>query len=114
MIITKTTPFTKPEIEKLRERYDIYIKTVIDIDQKVCSAGSEMHFDCEQILLERGSKQHALWGGGIDLDTNELDCVSFINIRPKDGNRSKEIESEKIRESFYNLMKYFFREVYEY
>lgn len=114
MIITKSSPFTRDEIEKLRERYDIYIKTVIDIDQKICSAGSEMHFDCEQVLLERGSSQYALWGGGIDLDTQDLDCVSFINIRPKDGNRSKEIESDKVREKFYTLMKYFFREVYEY
>lgn len=114
MIITKSTPFTKEDIEKARERYDVYIKTVIDLEQKICSAGPEMHFDAEQILLERGSNQQALWGGGIDLDTQDLDCVSFINIRPLDGNRSKEIESEKVREKFYNLMKYFFREVYEY
>lgn len=114
MIITKSSPFTRAEIEKLRERYDVYIKTVIDIEQKICSAGSEMHFDCEQVLLDRGSAQNALWGGGIDLDTNELDCVSFINIRPKDGNRSKEIEGDKVRTTFYTLMKYFFREVYEY
>lgn len=114
MIITKSSPFTKAEIEKVRERYDIYIKTVIDIEQKVCSAGPEMHFDSEQVLLDRGSAQHALWGGGIDLDSQDLDCVSFINIRPQDGNRSKEIENDKVREKFYTLMKYFFREVYEY
>jgi hypothetical protein len=32
MIITKSTPFSKDEINKLREVFDSYIKTVIDIN----------------------------------------------------------------------------------
>ncbi len=32
MMLTRATPFTKEEITQLRERFDIYIKTVIDID----------------------------------------------------------------------------------
>lgn len=31
MIITKPDPFTKKEIKKLREEFDVYIKTVINI-----------------------------------------------------------------------------------
>jgi 5'(3')-deoxyribonucleotidase len=52
MIITKSEPFTKAEIEKLKELYDVYIKTVIDIQRKVCSAGAERHFESEKILLD--------------------------------------------------------------
>jgi len=35
MIITKGEPYTKEEIKKLREKFDVYIKTVIDIEKKV-------------------------------------------------------------------------------
>ena len=61
----------------------------IDIKKKVCSAGCDRHFDSENILLEQGSKQEDLWGGGIDLETMTIDCNSMINIRPKQNNKSK-------------------------
>ena len=35
MIFTKSKPYTKEEIQKLREQFDVYIKTVIDIEKKV-------------------------------------------------------------------------------
>ncbi|MBI3984438.1 MAG: hypothetical protein HY344_00640 [Candidatus Levybacteria bacterium] len=111
MIITKSTPFTKDEIEKLKELFDIYIKTVIDIKKKVCSAGCDRHFDSEKILLSEGSNQSNLWGGGIDLETKIIDCNSFINVRPTDKNTSNEIQDPKIREEFEDLTKYFFGEV---
>jgi len=53
MIITKSDPFEKEEIEKLREMFDIYIKTVVDIKKKICSAGCDRHFDSEKLLLEQ-------------------------------------------------------------
>ena len=33
MIITKSEPFTKEEIIKLKELFDVYIKTVIDVEK---------------------------------------------------------------------------------
>jgi hypothetical protein len=113
MIITKSTPYTREDIEKLSEQFEIYIKTVIDIEKKVCSAGCDRHFESEQILLERGSKQSDLWGGGIDLETRTIDFNSFINIRPGDHNTSNEIQSESIRKTYEELTKYFFKELYE-
>src|SRR5689334_10196091 len=91
MIITKSTPFSKVEIEKVREVFDTYIKTVIDIEKRICSAGANRHFESEKILLERGSQQSDVWGGGIDLYTKEIDFNSFINIRPADNNPGNEI-----------------------
>lgn len=113
MIITKNTPYTKEEIEKLREFFDPYIKTVIDIKRKVCSAGCDRYFESEQILLEQGSKQADVWGGGIDTDTKEIDFNSFINIRPNDNNPSNDILDEKRRKLYDELTKYFFKELYE-
>lgn len=112
MIITKAEPFTSEEIKKARELFNVYIKTVIDIKRRICSAGCDRHFESEKILLEQGSKQSDLWGGGIDIDTKMVDCNSFINIRPADNNRSNEIQDPKNREEFEKLMKCFFKEIY--
>ena len=108
MIITKNTFYTEEEIEKLSELFDIYIKTVIDIKRKVCSAGCDRHFDSEKILLDQGSKQENLWGGGIDLETKIIDCNSMINIGPQQGNTSNEIQDKTRRQEFEKLTKYFF------
>ena len=113
MIITKSEPFTKEEIEKVKELFDIYIKTVIDVERKICSAGADRHFESEKILLEDGSRQSDLWGGGIDLEAKIIDCNSFINVRPIDKNTSNEIQNEKLRKQFEDLSKYFFKEIYE-
>jgi hypothetical protein len=113
MIITKSEPFTKEEIIKLQEQFDTYIKTVIDINRKKCSAGMDRHFEGEQILLEQGSSQSDVWGGGIDLETQIIDYNSFINIRPNDNNTSNEIQSEQIRKIYEEQTKFFFKNIYE-
>lgn len=111
MIITKSEPFTKEDIEKLQEVFDVYIKTVIDIKKKVCSAGMDRHFEGEKILLEQGSKQEDLWGGGLDLETKTIDFNSFINIRPNDNNTSNEIQDPAIRKTYEDLTKFFFKDI---
>lgn len=111
MIFTQSTPFTSEQIEQLKEQFEVYIKTVIDIERKVCSAGMNRHYEGEQILLEQGSQQSDIWGGGIDLETKEIDYNSFINIRPRDNNTKNDIISEKIREKYKELTEYFFAEI---
>jgi len=111
MIITQSTPFTTTQIEQLKQQFDIYIKTVIDIENKICSAGMDRHFEGEQILLKHGSKQSNIWGGGVDLITKEIDYNSFINIRPNDNNPKNEIQSEKIKKEYKKLTNYFFQEI---
>lgn len=112
MIITKNTLYTKKEIKLLKELFDVYIKTVIDLEKKICSAGCNRHFESEKILLEQESAQKNLWGGGIDLETKTIDCNSFINIRSGQGNTSNEIQDKETREKFIILMKYFFKKIY--
>lgn len=111
MIITKNTPFTLDEIEKLKEVFDVYIKTVIDIEKKICSAGCDRHFESEQLLLQQGSKQDNIWGGGIDLESKIIDYNSFINIRPTQNNTSNEIQNEELRNKYKELTIYFFKEI---
>lgn len=108
MIFTKTEPFTDEEIVKLREMFDPYVKTVIDIEKKICSAGMARHFEGEKLLLEQGSKQFNIWGGGIDISSSVIDFNSFINIRPQDNNPSNEILSNDARKRYEELTRYFF------
>ena len=111
MIVTKSEPFTAAEIKQAQEQFEVYIKTVIDIEKKICSAGADRHFESEQLLLEAGSKQSDLWGGGIDLATKIIDFNSFINIRPNDNNTSNEIQDGDIRNKYEELTRFFFKEV---
>lgn len=111
MIFTKKEPYTKDEIGKLKECFDVYIKTVIDIKNKICSAGMSRHFEGEKILLDQGSSQSDIWGGGIDLEIKIIDYNSFINIRPTQNNPSNEILDPEIRKLYEDLTKYFFKEV---
>lgn len=112
MIITKSEPYTKIEIQKLQEQFGTYIKTVIDIENKICSAGADRHFESEIILLDQGLWQRNIWGGGIDINSKVIDYNSFINIRPNDNNNSNEIQSEKIRNVYKELTEYFFSQIY--
>lgn len=113
VIITKKEPFTRKEIGKLRECFDVYIKTVIDVEKKICSAGMDRHFEGEKILLGQGSRQSDVWGGGVDIETKEIDYNSFINIRSSDNNASNEIQDSRIRKKYEEITKYFFGEIYE-
>lgn len=113
MIVTKETPYTKDEIGKLKEVFGMYIKTVIDVKRKVCSAGCDRHYESEKVLLDEGSNQNDIWGGGIDLETMTVDFNSFINIRPLNNNRSNEIQDEHTRKQYEELSKFFFKEIYE-
>jgi len=113
MIISTAIPFTKEQIKQLQEQFDVYIKTVIDIDKKLCIAGMDRHYEGEEILLAGGSKQSNIWGGGIDLSSKEIDYNSFINIRPNDNNTSNEIQSAETRKVYLELSQYFFEGIYE-
>ena len=111
MIITKFEPYTAEEIKQLAEKFEIYIKTVIDLENKVCSAGMDRHFEGEQILLNEGSRQSKIWGGGLNLETKEIDFNSFINIRPRDNNSKNELLDPELRQQYEALTKYFFQEI---
>lgn len=112
MTILTSKPYTSEEIEQLKELFEVYIKTVIDINRRICVAGMDRHFEGEQMMLEKGSLQSDIWGGGIDLETMEIDYNSFINIRPYDNNLKNEIQSESIKQKFKELTEYFFQNLY--
>lgn len=104
-VIILTKKASAEEIDKMGYEYGNYIKVVVDIKKGILAGGAAMHYDEERLLLEYGSKQEDLWGGGIDLKTGQIDYNSMINIRPKQENPSREIMSKDIRERFSKIVK---------
>ena len=96
MLIIVRSKVDPETLKKIAEDLKGYIKVVVDVRRKILSAGGEKHVDGEQLLLKDGSHQEDLWGAGLDLETDEMDFDSLINLRPA-RNRSREILDEKIR-----------------
>lgn len=82
-----------------------YIKVVVDIEGNILAGGGARHVDGEQVLLQDGSKQEHLWGGGLDLEGGEIDYNSMINIRPQQQNLSRDIMSQEVRYAFDTIVK---------
>lgn len=97
------------EIKKAGEDYDNYIKLTIDIEKEVIALGGEFHADAEEKLLRIGSKQENIWGGGLNLETGEIETNAIINIRSRQNNPSNEIIDSKVRERFINIARNFLK-----
>ena len=97
MVILVASRLSDEDIQKIAEDLEGYIKFVVDIERGILAAGVTRHVQSEELLLKQGSKQQHLWGGGLDLETGALDFDSMINIRPTDGNTSREVLSQEIR-----------------
>jgi len=99
---------TKDEILNLRKKYGDYIKLTIDVGNQWIIAGGELHADGEKILLEKGSSQDNVWGGGINLADSQVDTTAVLNIRPRLGNDNLEILDSEIRGKFTAIVKKYF------
>lgn len=104
MLLLISKKATKQQIQDIAEDFGGYIKVVVDIQKKILAGGGGMHADAEKLLLENGSKQENLWGGGLDLETGEIDFDSLINIRPHQSNPSREVLSSTIRSKMIEII----------
>lgn len=87
---------SEEQLEQSKEEYGEYIKIVVDIKKEVLTLGGEWHADGEKVLLGNGSVQGDLWGGGVNLETKEIDFNSLINIR-FGVNESMEVVDPEVR-----------------
>ncbi|OGM15256.1 hypothetical protein A2V56_04050 [Candidatus Woesebacteria bacterium RBG_19FT_COMBO_42_9] len=109
MIVYLEKPATYDEIKRASEEFGTYIKISVDILRKVAVIGGKLHADEERLLLEKGSKQENIWGGGYDMKSGRIDSQAVINIRPGKGNDSMEILDPNIRKNFLSLAKKFLK-----
>jgi hypothetical protein len=94
---------TSQQIDTMLTEHKFYIKLAIDIDRLFLAGGGEMHFDCEQMLLNEGSHQENIWGAGFMPETQKITYDSLINIRSRQ-NRSMEILDSAIREQIDHII----------
>lgn len=104
MLVIIRKKATAREIEQLASGIEGYIKVVVDIGRKIAAGGGFKHVDGEQMLLQDGSKQANLWGGGIDLLTKDIDFDSIINVRPSQ-NESREVLDPQIRKEVERIIR---------
>ena len=87
--------------------YGDMIKGVVDVDQELLALDAELHSDLEGLLLKEGSQQETLWGINLYPEADDEDFLEFdslINIRPRQGNRSRDVENEEIRERIRSIV----------
>ncbi len=84
------------------------IKAVVDIEKGLVAIDAELHADLEQLLLTNGSNQDSLWGINLypeDSDEDFIEFDSMINIRPRQNNKSRDVENPEIRQKIQEIVK---------
>ena len=96
MIFILTECATPDQVAEMLKPLGTYIKLAIDVERALVAGGGELHYDCEQALLEQGSRPTDVWGADWD-PVGEVRFESLINIRPHQGNPGMELQSPKLR-----------------
>ena len=107
-IVTEQEKISKSEfVEMSGKMYGGLVKGVVDIEKEIIAVDAELHADLEALLLENGSKQDVLWGINLypeESDENFLEFDSMINIRPRQGNKSRGVEDIEIQKRIRDIV----------
>ena len=96
MVLILKERATPEQIAEMLQVFGTYIKLAVDVEREVVAGGGELHHDCEQALLDDGSRQTDIWGADWD-PVGEVRFESLINIRPRQGNPDLELQSPELR-----------------
>ena len=84
------------------------VKAVVDLAQGTMVVGCVMHADAEALLIAVGSAQGDLWGINLYPDrygtADFIEYDSVINIRSRQGNRSRSVENPETRAAIVALV----------
>jgi len=105
MVVIFKDKATKEQIEEVTRVYPGYTKVVVDIENGLVAAGSEYHIDCEQALIDSGSIQENLWGGGFRFENKEVDFIGLTNYKVNIKHFSYEISPPEIREKMERIIR---------
>lgn len=97
------------ELSDMAEKmYGSLVKADVDVSKSILIVDMGMHADEEAYLMENGSKQTDLWGINLhpsDYGTDDfIEFDSMINIRPRQGNPSKDVLDPQIRQNIITLV----------
>jgi hypothetical protein len=97
MILLLRERATPEQLELMLQQHKFYIRTAVDIERRVLVGGGGLHADCEEKLLDDGSRQQNIWAASFMPITGKIIYESMVNLRPRQ-NRSMEILDSNIRE----------------
>ena len=83
------------------------IKAVVDVQKVIIGLDAELHADIERELLLQESEQTDLWGINLYPEMEGEDFIEFdslINIRPHQGNRSRDVQDPAVREQLIKVV----------
>ncbi len=99
---------SRQELQEIAEElFGDLVKAVVDVEKGIMAIGGELHSDEEAVLLEQGSKQENLWGINIYPQESQERWIEFdsvINIRPAQGNRSRNVQDPRTRERIIQIV----------
>ena len=99
---------TKLELAEIaKERFGDLVKAVVDVEKGIMTIGGELHSDEESLLMGQGSRQQDLWGVNLYPDKSGDDFIEFdsvINLRPSQGNRSRDVVDPQIRQKIREIV----------
>ena len=98
------------QVAEMLLAFGTYIKLAVDVEREIVAGGGDLHYDCEQALLEDGSRQENVWGADWD-PVGEVRFESLINIRPRQGNLGLELQSPQLRERVERIVRRVFEGV---
>jgi hypothetical protein len=91
------------------EGFGDVVKAVVDVKKKIMAVGGELHADEEVLLTEKeGSRREYTWGINIYPKKPEKEWIEFdsmINLKPRYGNRSRDVENSEIKEKIRNIVR---------
>lgn len=101
-------PIQKSDLKKTNNIvFDEFVKAVVDVKKGQLAIDAELHADLEKLFLDNGSDQYDLWGINLYFDEDSEDFIEFdsmINIRPRQGNRSRDVEDEETRKKIVEVV----------
>ncbi|MEK7294548.1 MAG: DUF5674 family protein [Nitrospirota bacterium] len=102
------TAITKNDLRGMAERqFGDFVKAVVDVGRGIMAIGGELHADEEAALMDEGSVQRDLWGINLypDLPSEQwIEYDSMINVRPSQGNRSRNVEDPVLQEKIVSIV----------
>lgn len=91
-----------------REGFGDVVKAVVDIVQGVMAMGGEFHSEEEAVLMtHEHSKREDTWGINLYPQRSGDEFIEFdsmINIKPAFGNRSRNVEDQRIKEKIAQIV----------
>lgn len=100
---------TVAELKRMADKmFGSLVKADVDVTKRILIVDMPMHYEGEAYLLEQGSKQKDLWGINLhpdDFGTDDfIEFDSMINIRPSQGNASKDVLDESVRKQIIDVV----------